>query len=152
MYKINVKIIYRCEYFWWVSVYEREFLDQEMTIQACLKVARYLRIFSFLENLSIPRRWMFCLIYYRSKKLSKRLKFFAFMTQILQTRASLFFILMKPLSTLIWRGKGSYRILQTHMVVLKLLLIFHSFNSSNANLIIFSRIISSVDFMFFLRC
>ena len=37
-----------------LHIYKSEFSNQGMKIQACLKIARNLRIFSFRDNLSIP--------------------------------------------------------------------------------------------------
>ena len=102
-----------------LHIYKPEFSDQGMKIPACLKVARNLRIFSFRDNLSIPLTLDVLSDIRQIEEIIQETEDFSIHDTNSINPDQLVFILMKPLSTLIWRRKCSDLILQTQMIVQK---------------------------------
>ena len=104
-----------------------------MKIQACLKVARNLRIFSFRDNLSIPLTLDVLSDIRQIEEIIQETEDFCIHDTNSRTPDQLVFHINEAVKHVNLAKKGSDLILQTQMIVQKLLPIFHSFNSSNAN-------------------
>ena len=111
-----------------LHIYKPEFSDQGMKIQACLKAARNLRIFSFRDNLSIPLTLDVLSDIRQIEEIIQETEDFCIHDTNSINPDQLVFHINEAVKHVNLAKKGSDLILQTQMIVQKLLHIFHSFN------------------------